>query len=161
MKRSDSKRRETPIAQARTWSGEIPIHSFYTAGVAGQIFFTALKERGVLLGSRCRACEQVYFPMRQFCERCFAELSEQIEVGPQGTLTSFTFCHIDRDGKRLDPPLVLALAQLERATTVCLHYLIGITEPSQVEIGSRVELVIKPKAKRAGSILDIEGFRLP
>jgi uncharacterized OB-fold protein len=35
-----------------------------------------------------------------------------------------------------------------------------VKDASRVAIGSRVEAVIKPKAKRTGSILDIEGFRL-
>jgi len=45
------------------------------------------------------------------------------------------------------------------ATTALLHYLLDVTEPEQVKIGSRVEVIVKPKRLRHGSILDIEGFR--
>ena len=144
----------------RTWRGEIPIRSLYTAGVAGQAFLEALKERGELVGTRCDTCRQVYVPSRVFCERCFAELTEEIDIKPQGRLASFTFCSVRRDGSPLRRPLALALVQLDGATTFFLHRLLHVTKPSQVRIGARVKAVIKPKAKRKGSILDIEGFRL-
>jgi len=142
------------------WPGEIPLQSFYTAGLGGQMFFEALKKRGELVGTRCESCRQVYVPARAFCERCFAELTEKVKLKPQGTLVSFTFCGLDRDGRPLPKPLALALVQLEGATTVMLHYLLKVSDPSQVKVGAPVKAVIKPKAKRTGSILDIEGFAL-
>ena len=142
------------------WPGEIPLQSLYTAGVGGQIFFKALKERGELVGTHCRPCNQVYVPARQFCERCFAELTEEVQVRPEGTLVSFTFCYMDHDDKPLPKPMALALVQLDGATTLLLHQLLKVRKPSEVRIGSRVKAVIKPKAKRTGSVLDIEGFQL-
>ncbi|MGH7774269.1 MAG: Zn-ribbon domain-containing OB-fold protein, partial [Candidatus Binatia bacterium] len=147
-------------ADTRAWPGEIPIQSFYTAGVGGQIFFKALKERGELVGTRCKPCNQVYLPARLFCERCFAELTEEVQVKPQGTVISFTICYSDHDDKPLPKPMALALVQLDGATTFLLHRLLKVKKPSEVRIGSRVDIVLKPKAKRTGSILDIEGFRL-
>lgn len=144
----------------RKWRGGIPLESFYTAGVGGQIFLSALKERGELVGTRCRGCRQVYLPARAFCERCFSKLTEQVRVKPEGTLTSYTFSTRDRDGQALAEPQVLATVRLEGATTVLLHRLLKATEPGEVEIGARVKVVIKPKARRIGSILDIEGFEL-
>jgi uncharacterized OB-fold protein len=142
------------------WYGEIPLESFYTAGLGGQVFFEALKARGELVGTRCSACRQVYVPARAFCERCFAELTEQVKVEPEGTLASFTFSTMDRDGRALPEPQALALVRLEGATTFLLHRLLNVSGPGQVTIGARVKAVIKPKAKRTGSILDIEGFTL-
>jgi uncharacterized OB-fold protein len=144
----------------RTCPGEIPIQSLYTAGVGGQIFFKALKERGELVGTRCDSCNQVYVPARQFCERCFAELTETVQVKSTGRLKSFTCCYVDHDGKQLRQPRMWALVQLEGASTLFLHRLLGVNDPAQVSIGSEVEIVIKPKTKRTGSVLDIEGFRL-
>ena len=140
------------------WPGAIPLRSSYTAGKAGQIFFAALKQ-GKLIATCCQECHQIYFPARRFCERCFAELTEQLEVQRSGTIASFTFCYFDRDRKPLRRPIALALVQLDGATTLFLHRLLGVREPSEIDIGARVELVLKTKAKRAGSILDIEGFR--
>ena len=76
--------------EIRRWDGDMPVRHRYTPGVAGDAFFTALKERGVLLGSRCEHCSYTYVPARLFCERCFAELAADTEVGPGGELVSFT-----------------------------------------------------------------------
>jgi uncharacterized OB-fold protein len=142
------------------WPGEIPIQSFYTAGSGGQIFFKALKEQGKLIGTRCTPCAQVYVPARSFCERCFSALTETVEVKRTGRLVSYTICYFDRDRRLLPQPLALALAQLDGATTLLLHYLLGVDDPKKVEVGSKVETIIKPRTKRVGSILDIEGFRI-
>ncbi len=150
----------TPEQTPRTWYGGIPLQSLYTAGLGGQIFFKALKERGEIIGTRCQACKQVYVPARAFCERCFAELTEQVKIRPQGTLMSFTFSHYDRDGRRMGKPDALGLVRLEGATTVMLHRLLKVSDAGKVSIGARVRGVIKPKVKRTGSILDIEGFEL-
>ncbi|HYT53541.1 MAG TPA: Zn-ribbon domain-containing OB-fold protein [Verrucomicrobiae bacterium] len=141
------------------WSGAIPLTSLYTAGVGGQIFFDALKQRGKLIGTRCRPCKQVYLPARSFCERCLGALIDQVEVKPTGRLVSYTICHVDRDRRPLRRPQALALVQLDGATTMLLHYLLDVTGPDQISIGARVQVIIKPKRRRIGSILDIEGFR--
>jgi uncharacterized protein len=146
--------------QMRQWPGEIPIHSLYTAGVGGQIFFSALKDRGELVGTRCAGCAQVYLPARLFCERCFAELSEQVSIKPEGTIKSFTIAYVDRENQPLRPPVGLALVQLDGASTLLLHKLLNVIDPSQIVIGDRVGLVLKAETERSGSILDIEGFRI-
>lgn len=148
-----------PTRNASAWPGTIPLRSLYTAGSAGQIFFDALKRHGQLIAIRCRPCKQVYLPARSYCERCFAALTEQVEVKPTGRLVSFTICHVDHDRRPLRRIRALALVQLDGTTTTLLHYLLGVTKPEQVRIGIRVEVVIKPKHQRRGSILDIEGFR--
>ena len=61
--------------EVRRWPGAIPVRHRYTPGVAGEVFFSALRDRGVLLGSRCERCRYVYVPARLFCERCFSELA--------------------------------------------------------------------------------------
>lgn len=142
------------------WRGSIPLESLYTAGLGGQVFFRALKERGELVGTRCAPCKQVYVPARAFCERCFAELTEQVTVKPEGTLTSFTFSYWDRDARPLDKPQVLATVRLDGTTTVLLHRLLNASDPARVRIGARVKVLLKPKTKRTGSLLDIEGFQL-
>jgi len=74
--------------EIRRWDGDMPVRHRYTPGVAGDAFFTALKDRGVLLGSRCEHCSYTYVPARLFCERCFAELAADTEVGPGGELAA-------------------------------------------------------------------------
>jgi uncharacterized OB-fold protein len=153
-------RAEAEKNKINKWRGAIPVSSQYTAGTGGQIFFIALKARGELVGTRCGPCRQVYIPARRFCERCFAELNNEVKVGPAGTVKSFSICRVDHEGRPLRQPAAFALVQLDGATTVLLHRLLDVKDASQFAIGSRVTTVIRPKTKRTGSILDIEGFRV-
>lgn len=143
-------------SEVRTWPGAFPFSYRYTAGVAGARFLAALRDRGVILGSRCGACAYTYVPARLFCERCLAELSDaELEVGPAGVLESFTVCRVAGDGTPLDAPVVLGLVRLDGADAVLLHRVLA-PEP---RVGMRVEAVLEPPERRRGRILDLVGFR--
>ena len=144
--------------KVRRWPGGMPVRHRYTPGVGADAFFTALRDRGVLLGSHCAHCGYTYVPARLFCERCFSELSPDTEVGPGGELVSFTIVFAGIEGEPLDRPQVLGAVRLDGADAVLVH---RVLEPGEepLEIGERVEVVVKPEGARAGSILDVEGFR--
>jgi uncharacterized OB-fold protein len=139
--------------------GQIPIRHRYTPGVAGEAFFTALKDRGIFLASRCERCGITYCPARLFCERCFDELRPDAEAGPGGTLESFTVGYVGIEGEPLDEPVVVGLVRPDGADTFLLGFLWNGADDPPPEIGQRVRAVLKSKSKRIGSILDIEGFR--
>jgi len=143
--------------EVRRWDGEFPVRHRYTPGVAGTAFFTALRDRGVLLGSRCEACSYTYVPARLFCERCFAELAADAEVGPGGELVSFTIGFVGLEGEPLEDPETIGLVRLDGADSGLVHRVLDADEP--LEIGERVEVVLRPEGEREGTILDIEGFR--
>jgi uncharacterized OB-fold protein len=147
------------LDDVRRWEGDMPVRHRYTPGVAGEAFFTALKERGVVLGSRCASCNYTYVPARSFCERCFGELSAGTEVGPGGDLVSFTIVFQGIEGEPLDRPQALGAVRLDGADAVLIH---RVLEPGDepLEIGQRVEVVLKSEGDRTGSILDLEGFRV-
>jgi uncharacterized OB-fold protein len=142
----------------RSVAGAIPIRHRYTAGVAGDRFFRALRDRGEILATPCADCGVVYVPGRMFCERCFAALDEWVKVGPQGTLFSYTQVHIDLDENPLSDPPWVGLVQLDGATTLLAHRL--DLNGSHPAIGARVETVLQPKTRRVGSINDVRAFRL-
>ena len=138
---------------ARVVPGDLPVKFRYTPGVGGTAFMEALRDRGVLLGSRCSSCEVTYLPARLFCERCFAELSADTECGPGGVLESFTVAHAGIDGEPLSEPVAWALVRVDGADTVMVHRLIDSPAP---EIGMRVRAVVRDQ--RTASIEDLEGF---
>lgn len=143
--------------EIRRWPGEFPFAYRYTAGVAASRFLEALRDRGVFLGSRCEDCGYTYVPCRLFCERCFAELAADTEVGPGGILESFTVGYVGIEGEPLDEPVTLGLVKLDGADALLLHFVEQGDEP--LEVGTRVEVVVRPPGERAGSILDVTGFR--
>lgn len=148
----------TDPRRVHRWPGSMPVSHRYTAGVAGERFFRALRERGVFLATRCAECGVTYCPARAFCERCLAALHDEIEVGPGGVLESFTVVYRGMDGEPLAEPAVLGLVRLDGADT-CLVHRVAEGDEAALEIGQPVEAVLRPEAERTGGLGDILHFR--
>ena len=52
-----------------------------------------------LLGSKCRRCAEVFFPRRMTCAKCLNRGTDDVLLGPRGTLYTWTYCHIPMFGK--------------------------------------------------------------
>ena len=66
-------------------------------------FFTIPDDPGAaprLLGSRCRACGEHFFPRRAVCARCLAQGCDDVLLGPRGTLWTWTWVHVPFFGKK-------------------------------------------------------------
>jgi uncharacterized OB-fold protein len=152
------KDRLTKSNNARQWYGELPVKSLYTVGIAGEKFFRHLKDKGKFLGVRCSNCEIVYVPPKIYCERCFNELTEYLEVSDCGSLESFTCLYIGLDGKPLKEPILVGLINLDGSNTYLVHKL-GECSIEELCLGMRVCAVLKPKEERQGDINDILYFK--
>jgi uncharacterized OB-fold protein len=53
-----------------------------------------------LLGSRCVDCDEHFFPRRVVCAKCLSCDLEDVELGPDGTLHTFTYVHVPMFGSR-------------------------------------------------------------
>ncbi|HJX38008.1 MAG TPA: Zn-ribbon domain-containing OB-fold protein [Anaerolineae bacterium] len=146
------------VEDAKVWYDDIPIENEYTVGIAGERFLRTLKEQGVIMGTVCPNCDLTYVPPSMYCERCFAELDEWVEVPSTGVVDTYTVLTRSLEGEPLGEPQVLALIRLEGAHGGLVHRLGEIT-PEEVEIGMAVQAVLKPANERQGSILDIEHFK--
>ena len=138
------------------WRGDLPVRSRYTFGLAGERFFRALKDEGVIYGSHCPRCEVTYVPARIFCERCMAELDDWRDVGTRGEVHTFTLLFADLDGGLMDEPELVAFVRIEDGGLV---HRLGEVDPEEVYIGMPVEAVLKPKEEREGSIADLAYFK--
>lgn len=52
-----------------------------------------------LLGSRCRACGERFYPRRATCARCLSYDTEETTLGPCGTLYAWTYLHVPGFGE--------------------------------------------------------------
>lgn len=126
----------------------------YSAGPVASRFLAALRDEQRIYGIKCRSCNTVYCPPRSVCGRCFTSLSEWVEVGPEGVLTSFTEVRYEEE---VHPrrPLVVGLILLSGADTGFSHLL--LEEQANLKSGDTVRAVFAEE--RRGHILDIAGFR--
>ena len=138
--------------------GDMPTEGRYTAGIAGEKFFRAIKDEGQFLATVCLDCDVTYMPPRLYCEECFAHLEEWVEVGSDGHVHTFTVVHHDLDEQELPEPRILAFITLDDTDGGLVHYLDEI-DPEEVYLGMPVEPVLKEQEDREGSIMDIEYFR--
>ncbi len=140
---------------ARHWIGDMEADYVYTLGVAGERFFKELK-KGRIMGAKCSRCGVVFVPPRMYCEKCFAELEEWVDVGKKGVVHTFTVATIDIDGSKLQKPVIYALVKFEGTHGGIIHKIEGT---DTVSIGMNVEVAFKPPKERKASINDIKCFK--
>lgn len=136
--------------------GAINISYKWSVGKAGERFFSEIRDNKRIMGAKCRQCGRILVPPRIFCEECFVEDMEWVEVEPQGTLATFGDSYFSTDGKRLKDPWMLGIVRLKGTDGGLIHF-IGEARPEDLKIGMSMEIVFKDK--REGNIHDIQYFR--
>ena len=139
-----------------TIDGEIQINYHWSLGKAGERFFTELRDNKRIMGTKCRQCGRILVPPRIFCEECFVEDMEWVQVEPKGTLVTFGESYFSTDGKKLKDPWMLGIVRLNGSDGGLIHFL-GEARPEDLQIGMPMEAVFKDK--REGNIMDILYFR--
>jgi uncharacterized OB-fold protein len=126
-----------------------------TTGPVIGAFLTALRDQRVL-GIR-GADGRVVCPPVEYDPTTGAPLTEMVQVGDEGTITSWSWVSTVREGQPLDRPHALALIQLDGADTAMLH-VVDAPGPEAVTTGARVR--IRWADERQGMITDIACFEL-
>lgn len=126
-----------------------------TTGPVLGAFLTALREQRVLgiTGSDGR----VICPPAEFDPVTGDVLTEMVEVGVEGTITSWSWVSRPRDGQPLATEHALALVRLDGADTSMLH-VVDAPSADAVSTGARVR--IRWADEREGLINDIACFEL-
>ncbi len=149
--------RTTDVKRLRHVPVDMSVDYIYTSGIAGERFFRALRDEGRLLAARCPVCKTNQLPPRMFCERCFTELTDFVDVPAEGRVAAVTMARMDRSGRPLPNPEAYAFVTF-RGIQVggLIHRLLVVPEKARVGLAVRVR--VKPREARTGTILDIEGF---
>ncbi|MFJ6705482.1 MULTISPECIES: Zn-ribbon domain-containing OB-fold protein [unclassified Streptomyces] len=111
----------------------------YSPGRAQAAYIEALAGRRTC-GERCPSCRKVYVPPRGACPTCGVATTEQVEVGPRGTVTTFCIVNIKAKNLDIEVPYVYGHIALDGAG-LALHGRIGGIPYDQVRMGLRVEPV--------------------
>lgn len=127
----------------------------WAAGEAISRFLHGLKE-GQLLGRRCDECERVLFPPRMFCEECFRDTDDWVELPDTGTVETYSISYLDTDANRIEEPILVGVVSIDGAAEHhgMMHYFGGM-DKDDIEIGMKVKAKWKPADEREGSVRDI------
>jgi hypothetical protein len=98
-------------------------------------FFDGLGEQKIL-GTQS-STGKVFAPAAEFDPDTHESLSDMIEVGPSGTIESFSWIENPQHHHLLKKPFAFALIKLDGADTSMLHMVANCNE-SDLSIGSRV-----------------------
>lgn len=128
----------------------------YHAGPIATRFYDALENERKILGIRCSACRRVYMPPRGICAACFRDMTDWVELKPDGEVVNFTIVHYEESIHPVKAPFAYALIKLDGADTAFIH-LLGEADLHRIQIGMRVTAVFSEQ--KPGNILDISHFR--
>jgi uncharacterized protein len=123
-----------------------------TGPVIGR-FLTGLRD-GRIEGIRTSA-GKVLVPPTEYDPDSGEALSDFVEVGQEGVVTTWAWIAEPRRGQPLDRPFAFALIRLDGADTAMLHA-VDAGSPERMATGMRVR--VRWRAERAGGIGDIECF---
>ncbi len=128
----------------------------YDAGTIRSKFLTELRDNKRIMGIRCPTCNRVYVPVRSICVKCFANLTEFVEVAKTGTLMTYSIVNSSAPYYPAKSPFIYGIIKLDGADTGLAH-LLGEVDPQKVRVGMRVKAVFNEERK--GSVLDIKYFK--
>lgn len=131
----------------------------HAAGPVVSHFYDRLAQDGQLVGRRCPSCDRVLVPPRAFCDRCYVDTTEWVDVGPEGVVETFTI--VNRQFQNLpEPPYAMAYVRLDGADTAILNYVRGL-DLSDIDAGvealkpgTRFRAVVAERGDRQGRITD-------
>ncbi|MBW2637624.1 MAG: Zn-ribbon domain-containing OB-fold protein [Deltaproteobacteria bacterium] len=136
--------------------GKVELPFSFTAGRTASRFFVELRDHKRIMGKRCPQCNKVIVPAQLVCKECFVETDDWVEVGPEGTVITFTVVHRQEQHHPRKVPFAYGVIKLDGADTSIVHFL-SYVDMDHIRQGMRVRAVFSEQ--RRGHILDIEGFR--
>jgi uncharacterized OB-fold protein len=116
-------------------------------------------ERPRLLGSRCPACAEHFFPRRLVCARCLHEGCVDVELGPTGTLWTWTYVHVPLFAKKDGSVGAYGVGQVDLPEGPRVQAIL-VGGPDDFEIGMALELDLEAlRTDDAGDEVVIFRFR--
>jgi uncharacterized OB-fold protein len=105
-------------------------------------FFTVPEDPATpprLLGSRCPACGEHFFPRRHVCAKCLAEGCEDVELGPRGRLWTWTYVHVPLFAKKDAKVDAYGVGQVDLPEGPRVQAILR-GDPDELAIGMELEL---------------------
>lgn len=112
-----------------------------------------------LLGSRCRACGEHFFPSREVCAKCLHVGTDPVLLGPAGKLYTYTYVHFPMfNSKRADSG-GYGVGQVDLPEGPRIQAVLS-GGPEDFEIGMSMELELETlRESKAGEDVVIYRFR--
>lgn len=112
-----------------------------------------------LLGSRCPACAEVFFPRRLVCAKCLHEGCVDLDLGSRGRLWTWTYVHVPLFAKKDGSVEAYGVGQVDLPEGPRVQAIL-VGGPDDFEIGMELELDLETlKQDKDGNDVVIYRFR--
>ncbi len=112
-----------------------------------------------LLGSRCQRCGEVFYPRRRVCAKCLHEGTDDLELGPRGTLYTWTYVHVPLFAKRNAKVSAYGVGQIDLPEGPRVQAIL-VGGPDDFHIGMELELELEVLGEdKAGDDIVIYRFK--
>jgi uncharacterized OB-fold protein len=112
-----------------------------------------------LLGSRCPACGEAFFPRRLVCAACLHEGCDDIELSTRARIHTWTYCHVPLFGKVDTKVAGYGVAQVDLPEGPRVQSIL-LGAPGDFAIGMEVEIDLETlRTTDAGDEVVIYRFR--
>ncbi len=138
-----SPERESESVQRGSERGPVPDEQTQRVPIEPGFFTTP--EDGAsprLLGSRCGSCREVFFPRRRICAACEAAALEDVELGPRGTLYTYTWVHMPLFGALRAQAGSYGVGQVDLAEGPRVQAVLAV-DREELAIGMELELQLE------------------
>lgn len=119
-----------------TIPGHWDISYEHSAGAVGSTFLRRLRDDKVISGRSCPGCRRILLPPRAYCDRCFVDTTDWVDVGETGIIEAFTITTDAFQGLP-EPPYAIAYVTLAGASTAMLNFVKGV-DLSDIERGAEL-----------------------
>lgn len=134
----------------------------FSAGPYLGKFLKGLRDKARFYAIQCPKCKRVQLPPRVVCAACHVQNEKWVEVGPEGTVTSFQIMYIPltdpTTGEPQEPPFAYCTVKLDGCDSSIDHFLNVEPEFDKMWVGMRVKPVFQDQSKRKGDLTDIIYF---
>jgi uncharacterized OB-fold protein len=96
-------------------------------------------QRPRLLGSRCPACGEHFYPRRLVCARCLHQGCDDVVLSPTGTLWTYTYVHVPLFAKKDAKVDAYGVGQVDLPEGPRIQAIL-VGGPDDFEIGMALEL---------------------
>lgn len=150
------------MKEYRTGKKDVVLPYNWALGHTWSRFFDGLKEEKIL-GTRCRNCLKVLVPARGFCQGCYEDMEEWVEVGQEGGVETWCLVNYKYLGQVREPPYIIAQIRLDGADCGFTHIIGGLDLTRPGEVRSRIRRGVRVRAvwsqEKHGDINDIAFFQ--
>jgi uncharacterized protein len=142
VKLGNNRRDRKVEVRAMSSTADTPAPKGKQVSVNEQLFkLPVAGETPSLLGVRCLACGEVFFPKRTRCVNCFGEEVEEIALSKEGKLYSFTVVHHATPGYKGTVPYAVGAVELPEGIVILSPLAESTFET--LKVGMKVRLVFE------------------